>query len=119
MEVVVRKKLCELIAEYGKSLCDDPRRCEALLKDVCAEHGREIFVLVSTLKERVAEHLLASHDSLPIHVLVTQLSKRLNANLGFADDVALETLRSSNTKTLPATCPPPEPRVQGRSISPR
>jgi hypothetical protein len=27
------QKLRELIIEYGRSLCDDPRRCEALLKD--------------------------------------------------------------------------------------
>ena len=30
-----RQKLRELIIEYGCSLCDDPRRCEALLKDYC------------------------------------------------------------------------------------
>ena len=29
----LRQKLCELIVEYGRSLCNDPRRCEGLLKD--------------------------------------------------------------------------------------
>lgn len=52
-----RQKLRELIVEYGRSLCDDPRRCEALLKDYCGQHKREIFVLVNALKNRVAEDL--------------------------------------------------------------
>lgn len=33
-----RQKLRELIIEYGRSLCDDPRRCEALLKDYCGQY---------------------------------------------------------------------------------
>ncbi len=40
-----RQKLCELIAQYGHSLCDDPRRCEALLRDYCGQNRKEIFVL--------------------------------------------------------------------------
>ena len=41
-----REKLRELIVEYGRSLCADPRRCEALLKDYCGQYKREIFVLI-------------------------------------------------------------------------
>ena len=52
-----RQKLRKLIVQYGRSLCDDPHRCEALLKDYCGQYKREIFVLVSALKNRVAEGL--------------------------------------------------------------
>ena len=58
MHDLPRQKLRELIIEYGRSLCDDPRRCEALLKDYCGQYKREIFVLVSALKNRVAEDLI-------------------------------------------------------------
>jgi len=54
-----------LIVEYGRSLCDDPRRCEALLKDYCGAHKREIFVLVSALKNRVAADLLTASAGVP------------------------------------------------------
>ena len=60
-----RQKLRELIIEYGRSLCDDPRRCEALLKDYCGQYKREIFVLVSALKNRVAEDLLKASAGVP------------------------------------------------------
>ena len=53
-----RQKLRELIMEYGRSLCDDPRRCEALLKDYCGQYKREIFVLVNALRNRVVDDLL-------------------------------------------------------------
>ena len=59
-----RQKLRELIIEYGRSLCDDPRRCEALLKDYCGQYKREIFVLVSALKSRVAEDLAKSEEKI-------------------------------------------------------
>ena len=54
-----RQKLRELIIEYGRLLCDDPRRCEALLKDYCGQHKREIFVLISALKNHVADRRFA------------------------------------------------------------
>lgn len=89
MDDVPRQKLCELIATYGRSLCDDPRRCEGLLRDLCGEHRREIHVLVSALKERVAVDILSSSaSSLPHEVLLTRLTKRLQDNLGLAEDAA-------------------------------
>jgi hypothetical protein len=89
MNDVPRQKLCELIATYGRSLCDDSRRCEGLLRDLCGEHRREIHVLVSALKERVAIDLVSSSASrLPHEVLLRRLTKRLRDNLGLAEDAA-------------------------------
>ncbi len=48
MNDVPRQKLSEILSRYGQSVCDDPKRCESLLLDLCGEHRREIFVLVST-----------------------------------------------------------------------
>jgi len=59
-----------------------------LLRDLCGEHRREIFVLVSTLREQITSALLASQDSVPHKVLLSQLTKRLVDNLALAEDAA-------------------------------
>lgn len=83
-----REKLRELILEYGRSLCDDPRRCEALLKDYCGQYKREIFALVTAQKHRVAEDLLKASSGIPQSVILTRLIKRLEDELGLAENVA-------------------------------
>lgn len=88
MHELPRQKLCELIATYGRSVCDDPRRCEGLLRDYCGVYKREIHVLVSALKERVAADLLGSHSGVPREVVIARLTKRLQDDLGLAEDAA-------------------------------
>ena len=83
-----RQKLRELIVEYGRSLCDDPRRCEALLKDYCGQHKREIFVLVNALKNRVAEDLVRTSASVPQSILFSRLHKRLEEELAMTAEAA-------------------------------
>lgn len=48
-----RQKLSELIIQYGRSLCDDPRRCEALLKDFGFEEPGLCATGVSTEVKQV------------------------------------------------------------------
>lgn len=88
MHDLPRQKLCELIASHGRSLCDDPRRCEGLLRDHCGAHKREISVLVSALKERVVADLLGSQSAVPPEVMFARLTQRLQDDLGLADDAA-------------------------------
>ncbi len=83
-----RQKLRELIIEYGRSLCEDPRRCEALLKDYCGQHKREIFVLISALKNRVAEDLLKAPAGIPQSMVLARLNKRLEDELAMTPDAA-------------------------------
>ncbi len=78
-----RHKLRELILNYGQSLCNDSRRCEALLKDVCGQYRKEIFVLTTALKNRVANELLKKSTGVPPTLLAARLIKRLE------DDAAL------------------------------
>jgi WD40 repeat protein len=77
-----------MIAQYGSSLADDPRRTEALLRDFCGAYKREIFVLVSALREQVASDLLAQQSSVPHEILLAQLTRRLRDNLALAEDAA-------------------------------
>ena len=88
MNDLPRQKLRELITQYGRSLCDDPRRCEALLKDYCGQHKREIFVLVNALKSRVAEDLIKTSAGVPLALVMGRLNQRLEDELGLAENAA-------------------------------
>ena len=94
MHDLPRQKLRELIIEYGRSLCGDPRRCEALLKDYCGQYKREIFVLISALKERVAYELINFQDNIPEVILLGRLVKRLQEDLALTEDAAKWTVES-------------------------
>ena len=110
-----RQKLRELIVQYGRSLCDDPRRCEALLKDYCGQHKREIFVLVSALKNRVAEDLLMVSAGVPQPILWARLNKRLEEELAMTADAAHWAVESwalalgVTAQPLPVAKPAPVP----------
>ena len=90
-----RQKLIEIVtdrkavfARTGRDVTTDAKLCEALLRDLCGEHRREISVLVAAQKERVAADLLASQDGVPREVLLTRLTRRLQDNLGLTEEAA-------------------------------
>lgn len=83
-----RQKLAELIARYGKGLSDDPKRCEGLLRDVCGQYKREIFVLVSAVREGIPSGLQHSWDGIPKDVMLARLTNRLHEDLGVAENLA-------------------------------
>lgn len=125
MHDLPRQKLRELIAEYGLSLCEDPRRVEALLKDLCGQHRREIFVLVSALRERVVEELRNSQASVPASIVLPSLAKRLHDNLGFKEDIARWAVESwalalgfKFAQAPPLTIPNPPPLGAGLAQAP-
>jgi hypothetical protein len=93
-EDIPRQKLCEIIACYGQSVCEDPRKCEALLRDFCGEHRREIHALVNALREKIAEDLLAASEGVPRNFLVARLARRLQDNLGLDRKIAVWTVES-------------------------
>src|SRR5438128_2581542 len=88
MNELPRQKLCELIAKYGESLCDESLRCEGLLRDLCAQHRREVNVLVIALKEHIPADLRNSSSAMPIQVLLGRLTKRLEDQHATNADVA-------------------------------
>lgn len=89
MNDLPRQKLQELISQYGRSLCDDPRRCEAMLKDLCKnECKREITVLISALRENVPAELIKQTATLPIEAITPKLAGQLYEHLGIAKEFA-------------------------------
>ncbi len=89
-----RQQLSALISRFGRSVCADSRRCEAMLKDLCPEFKRETHLLVAAVKERVVADLLLVSDTLPIELQIQQLAQRLHDNLGIAENFALWTVES-------------------------
>src|SRR5262245_39785865 len=79
---------CEIIATYGRPVGDDQRRCESLLRDKCGAYRREIFVLLSALRERVAVDLQASSRGTPPATVLARLTQRLEDNLALTSPAA-------------------------------
>lgn len=83
-----RRILAQLLILYGPDLHSDPRRTEALLRDYCPQHAREIFVLVHAQKQRVAADLLAAPTWMPQAAIHAQLARRLQQNLALTEEAA-------------------------------
>lgn len=87
MNDLPRQKLKEIIIQHGRSLCDDPHRCEAFLRDYCGQYKREIFLLISALKQGVVKDLLNSNNT-PIEVLLGRLINQMQNDLGLTKEAA-------------------------------
>ncbi len=59
MNDVPRQKLCDIVARHGRSVIEDPRRCEGLLRDYCGAYRREISALVGAVEEHAAADMLS------------------------------------------------------------
>lgn len=128
MNDVARRKLSEIIARHGRSVVDQPRRCEGLLRDYCGAYRREIAAIVTALEERVGADLLATNTGMPRAVLLNRLAQRLHDNsaidnsaakwavnswalaLGIVSSTELEALeqtQSAQSTVAAAALPPP------------
>jgi hypothetical protein len=87
MNDLPRQKLGEIVAKYGISIVENPRRCEGLLRDYCGGFRREISVLTMALEERVPLDLLAAKTT-PRQVLFGRLTQRLCDNLALSEQAA-------------------------------
>jgi len=88
MNGVPRQKLCEIVARHGRSVIDDPRRCEGLLRDYCGEYRREISALVGAVEEHAAADMLTSPAGTPREVLLARLARRLCDHLALSEEAA-------------------------------
>jgi uncharacterized RDD family membrane protein YckC len=88
MNNLPREKLKDIITQYGRSLADDPQRCEALLRDYYGQYRKEINVLISAMKEGIPTDLIDSQNSTPSELLLARLTKKLEAHLGLSQESA-------------------------------
>lgn len=88
MNKLPRQMLRRIIAKHGKNVCDDARRCEGLLNDLCGAYRREINVLVNAIEERVPLDLLAGARTMAPELLLIRLEKRLEDQQGLTAEAA-------------------------------
>ncbi|HEX8556649.1 MAG TPA: right-handed parallel beta-helix repeat-containing protein [Pyrinomonadaceae bacterium] len=89
-----RQKLREIVARHGRSVVQDARRCEGLLRDYSAQYRREISVLVSALKEHVPHDLLAAPAGAPRQILLARLARRLAEYHALSEPAAVWSVNS-------------------------
>ena len=85
---LARRKLCEIAGIFGRSLLDEPQRCEAMLRDLCPDERRDVFLLAAALKERIPVEIIASLDTVPEEALISKLTRKLCDHLGLAPEAA-------------------------------
>lgn len=88
MDNVAREKLVEIVRRFGPEICGDARRCEALLRDMCGEHRREIAVLVTAIREQVTAELRAPIASVPRETIIERCAHRLRNHAGVSPHLA-------------------------------
>ncbi len=88
MDNFPRQQLVAIIAKHGHSLCKDPERCEALLRESCDESFPEVSLLINALKEQVPSELLSSPSNVPRRVLQARLVKGLEESFCLKKDAA-------------------------------
>ena len=87
MNNAVRQTLCEIIAQYGTSLCEDRRRCEGLLRDLCPDSRLEINILITALKCNVPTELVKT-KGVPAQSKISRLLKNIIDDFGSSEEVA-------------------------------
>ncbi len=78
--------LCQLLADHGPALLDEPARVNALLADLCGPDHRERFILTHALRERIPAKLFAQPQGGALHG--RRLSQRLQDRYGFSAEAA-------------------------------
>jgi tetratricopeptide (TPR) repeat protein len=81
---IPQRRLCELIAQYGRELCKDPPHFEALFRNLCGEHRREYFVLVNALKVGIVADIQAAIEG-GSRVPLSALAKRMHLDLSLPE----------------------------------
>ncbi|OUD15258.1 DUF1566 domain-containing protein [Thioflexithrix psekupsensis] len=88
MDSSIRQHLQEMIRRYGTSLCGEPKRCKAILNDLCPTAKKEIRLLISALEEDIGNSLLNPPNGIPMEMLLQQLIKRLHEELSLQPEAA-------------------------------
>jgi hypothetical protein len=127
-----RKVLRDLLHRYGEELIDDPRRCAALLRDLCPQSNWQVRVLVDALKERVPQELGGSPSPTLTLVKSQQLVRRLETDLALTQEAARWAVESwalaigalaedtlSSQQPPQAAPPPPQPPPRQPAPPPR
>jgi len=93
MNEFVCKKLCEIIKKHGRTLYEEEDRLEALLKDFCYEHSREINLIMIAARAGIASELLNREKHINLEMALKNLSSKLNDEFGMKESLAISTVK--------------------------
>jgi len=88
MHDIPREKLAEIIRMYGQVVSEDPRRVEALLRDLCPQHTKEINLIVGAARQQVPSDLLSASSTQPFGLLAGRLRRHLSDELAITEKAA-------------------------------
>ena len=89
MNVFIREQLRQLYQKHGRALIDNPRACEAILKDLYPDCKRDVTVLLGALQAHVPSDLLSQSGDMPIKTRFAAFAQRLYERHGTAKEFAI------------------------------
>ena len=84
----VGEQLSQLIATYGNSLAEDPKRLKAFLRDLLPHNRREANILIAVAEEGLSKTLVQNGGKIATGILVPQLAKTLHDERGIDQSLA-------------------------------
>jgi len=88
MTDVVLEKLCAIIARYGRSICEDPKRLRSMLSDYCPDLKVECHLIIVAMEHRIVSEILNSSKALPWGVISGRLVHRMVDELAITESAA-------------------------------
>lgn len=83
-----RRTLIEIVRSYGVDILADPRRCRALMMDLCGEYRGEINLVEMALREGVVADLVSRLPRMPRGLVLAQQAQRLEEAYYLPPDAA-------------------------------
>ncbi|WP_289059757.1 SUMF1/EgtB/PvdO family nonheme iron enzyme [uncultured Mesotoga sp.] len=94
MKQEARKQLNEIVKRYGIEILNEPKKVEGLLRDFCGDCKKEIFSIVSALKEGVANDLASSTKGSTTKLMAVRLCKKLQDDLALSEEASIWSVES-------------------------
>jgi hypothetical protein len=94
-----------VIDRHGAEICDDHRRVEALLRDLCPANRKEVTLLARAVAEGAVADIRDWQGSVPREALVRKIAKKLEETLAITESAALWT--ASGWSEILSTVPEP------------
>jgi hypothetical protein len=99
-----RDLLLYIVNKYGLDICRSPRKVEALLKDLCGDCSKEIFLLVECLACGAVDRLITQRDLIPEQALVLAVAEELHKSRLVELDAARWAAKCWNEALKDASC---------------
>ena len=89
-----REILNQLIQKDGITRYKEPKKCKAILSDLCGEYPKEISVLVVALEEKIIDELEKNAEFVPLEILLKRLAKQIQNKRAIAEEASIWAVES-------------------------